>query len=73
MRFIFLKIIYLYKKVLSPALHYLNPNCGCRFYPTCSEYACQAVKKYGILKGGFKGLRRLLRCHPFNSGGCDPV
>ena len=45
----------------------------CRFYPTCSEYAYQAIKKYGVFKGGAKGLKRLLRCHPWNSGGYDPL
>jgi len=45
----------------------------CRFYPTCSEYTKQAVIKYGILKGGLLGIKRILRCHPFNPGGYDPV
>lgn len=62
-----------YKKIVSPTLHYLAPRCGCRFYPTCSEYIYKAIKKYGILKGGFKGLKRLLKCHPLNSGGYDPI
>ncbi|HOB11815.1 MAG TPA: membrane protein insertion efficiency factor YidD [Syntrophomonadaceae bacterium] len=46
---------------------------ACRFYPTCSHYAIQAVDKYGILKGGWLAVRRILRCHPFQSGGYDPV
>jgi len=45
----------------------------CRFYPTCSEYAVQAVQKYGVVKGLFKAIARILRCHPFNPGGYDPV
>lgn len=45
----------------------------CRFYPTCSEYMKQAIIKYGIVKGGFLGIKRILRCHPFNEGGYDPV
>ncbi len=45
----------------------------CRFYPTCSEYMKQAIIKYGIIKGGFLGIKRILRCHPFNEGGYDPV
>jgi hypothetical protein len=45
----------------------------CRFYPTCSEYAFQAIEKYGLAKGSFLGLKRLLRCHPFHQGGLDPV
>ena len=45
----------------------------CRFYPTCSEYTKQAVIKYGIKKGIFLGIKRIIRCHPFNEGGYDPV
>ena len=45
----------------------------CRFYPTCSEYMKQAVIKYGIIKGGYLGVKRILRCHPYNEGGYDPV
>ena len=43
----------------------------CRFYPSCSEYTKQAIDKYGIIKGIFKGLKRILKCHPFNPGGID--
>ncbi len=50
----------------------LHPGC-CRFRPTCSEYALEAVEKYGALKGGYLALRRILRCHPFHAGGYDPV
>ena len=45
----------------------------CRFYPTCSEYTKQAIIKYGVVKGGLKGIKRILRCHPFNEGGYDPL
>ena len=45
----------------------------CRFYPTCSEYMRQAIEKYGVLKGGWLGIKRLSKCHPFHPGGNDPV
>ncbi len=45
----------------------------CRFTPTCSEYTYQAIEKYGILAGGWKGLKRIFRCHPWNKGGFDPL
>jgi putative membrane protein insertion efficiency factor len=61
-------IIKLYQKWISPAF----PGC-CRFYPTCSEYAVQALQKYGFLKGSWLALKRLLRCHPFHPGGYDPL
>lgn len=46
---------------------------NCRFYPSCSEYALQAVKKYGSFKGTSLTVKRIIRCHPFNAGGFDPV
>jgi putative membrane protein insertion efficiency factor len=49
------------------------PPDSCRFYPTCSHYAYQAIAKYGLLRGGLMGAWRLLRCQPFNPGGYDPV
>ena len=57
-----------YKRFLSPLLPPM-----CRFEPTCSVYMMQAVEKYGTLRGGWLGMRRLARCHPFNPGGWDPV
>ncbi len=49
------------------------PHGFCRFNPSCSEYAIQAIEKYGIIKGGFKACWRILRCNPFNKGGNDPL
>ena len=57
-----------YKRFVSPLL----PS-ACRFHPTCSEYMILAVEKYGAAKGVWLGLRRLVRCHPLNPGGLDPV
>ncbi len=45
----------------------------CRFYPTCSEYSYQAIERYGILRGGWIGCKRIVRCHPWNDGGYDPI
>ena len=50
----------------------LFPPC-CRFYPSCSQYALQAIEKYGACKGGWLALKRVLRCNPFHPGGYDPV
>ena len=57
-----------YKRFISPLLPPM-----CRFEPTCSVYAMQAIEKYGIMRGVWLGARRLLRCHPLNPGGWDPV
>ncbi|MFW5672834.1 MAG: membrane protein insertion efficiency factor YidD [Anaerovoracaceae bacterium] len=57
-----------YQKFISP----LFPP-TCRFYPTCSSYFIQAVEKYGVIKGSFLGIKRILKCHPFNPGGYDPL
>ncbi|MCX6156122.1 MAG: membrane protein insertion efficiency factor YidD [Candidatus Kapabacteria bacterium] len=61
-------LIKFYRLLISP----LFPN-SCRFYPTCSEYAIQAIEKYGIFKGIWLGTKRILRCHPLHPGGFDPV
>jgi putative membrane protein insertion efficiency factor len=57
-----------YKRWLSPML----PS-ACRFYPTCSEYMVQSIETYGVTRGVGRGIKRLLRCHPFHAGGFDPV
>ena len=63
-----LSIIRAYQMLVSPLL---QP--ACRFTPTCSQYMFDAVERYGIFRGGYLGVRRLLRCHPFHHGGYDPV
>jgi len=68
LRVVLLALLRFYKVSVSPLL----PP-ACRFVPTCSEYALEAVERYGALRGGWMGLRRLLRCHPFHPGGFDPV
>jgi putative membrane protein insertion efficiency factor len=57
-----------YRRFVSPML---PPSC--RFTPSCSLYTLQAIEKYGLLRGGVMGARRVLRCHPFSKGGFDPV
>ena len=61
-------LVRFYRKQISPLS---SPRC--RYMPTCSAYALEALEKYGALKGGFLALRRVLRCHPFRKGGYDPV
>ncbi|MEO0091475.1 MAG: membrane protein insertion efficiency factor YidD [candidate division WOR-3 bacterium] len=61
-------LISLYQQFVSPLLPKV-----CRFYPSCSEYTKLSLEKYGLWKGLFLGLKRVLRCHPFNQGGYDPI
>ena len=69
MKRVCLRLIRLYQKYISPGL----PR-RCRFSPTCSQYALEAIEKYGALKGGWLALRRICRCHPFSKRGpYDPV
>ncbi|CZR01111.1 Hypothetical protein Tpal_2603 [Trichococcus palustris] len=68
MKKIFIGFIRGYQKFISP----LFPP-SCRYYPTCSNYAVQAIQKHGAIKGSIMGMTRILRCHPFIKGGYDPV
>jgi len=69
MKLIFKAVFRFYQIYISP----LKGGPTCRFVPTCSQYALEAVDKYGALKGGWLALRRILKCHPFHKGGFDPV
>ncbi|WML47236.1 membrane protein insertion efficiency factor YidD [Neobacillus sp. PS3-34] len=68
LKYIFIGIIRFYQIVISP----LKPP-SCRFYPTCSHYGLEAVKRHGAFKGGWLATKRILKCHPFHPGGMDPV
>ncbi|MFN8361741.1 MAG: membrane protein insertion efficiency factor YidD [Candidatus Kapaibacterium sp.] len=68
MKTILIVLIHGYKRLISPML---TPSC--RFYPTCSVYAIEALEKYGAFKGSWLALKRIARCHPFHKGGIDYV
>ncbi|MDH7488944.1 MAG: membrane protein insertion efficiency factor YidD [Anaerolineae bacterium] len=68
MKRLVLALIRFYQRYISPGL---PPSC--RFYPTCSHYTYEAVERYGVVRGGWLGLKRILRCQPWNPGGYDPV
>ncbi|PKM10427.1 MAG: membrane protein insertion efficiency factor YidD [Gammaproteobacteria bacterium HGW-Gammaproteobacteria-3] len=68
MRILLIAVIKFYKYFISPLL-----GNNCRFYPSCSHYAEQAIHTHGAAKGSYLALRRLLKCHPFHEGGLDPV
>ena len=69
MKKIFIGLIRFYRKYLSG----LKTAPTCKFYPTCSQYAIEAIEKYGVFKGGLLTVWRILRCNPFSKGGYDPV
>lgn len=68
MKGVILLFILFYQKVISP----IKPR-TCRYYPTCSQYTYQAIEKFGLMKGLYYGVKRILRCHPFSKGGYDPI
>lgn len=68
MKYLLMGLIKFYKKFISP----LFPPC-CKYYPTCSSYALEAVKKYGFFRGGWLAVWRILRCNPWSMGGIDYV
>ena len=70
---VLLATLVFYRRWLSPALHSLNPGGGCRYLPTCSEYASTAIAIHGPLRGTALAAWRLLRCNPFGRGGLDNV
>ena len=66
--YLLIGLVQFYRYALSP----LKPS-TCRFYPTCSMYMLQALRRYGPLKGSYLGIKRILKCHPFHEGGHDPL
>ena len=71
MKKILIGIINWYQKYISSYLS--SKNINCKYYPTCSEYAKQAIEKYGVIKGIFLSIKRILKCNPFSKGGYDPL
>ena len=68
MKYVFVFLIRVYQLTLSRVM----PS-SCRFYPSCSQYGMEAIKKYGVIKGGWMAIKRIGRCQPFFPGGYDPV
>ncbi len=68
MRFLLISLVRIYQYAISPLF-----GRRCRYFPTCSEYTVDAVEKFGAAKGGWLGVKRICRCHPWHPGGYDPV
>ena len=68
MKTVLIALVRFYRYAISPML-----GRNCRFHPTCSEYALEAIERHGALRGGWMAAKRVGRCHPFNPGGYDPV
>jgi putative membrane protein insertion efficiency factor len=66
-------LIHAYRYIVSPVIHTLAPGSGCRFQPTCSEYALIALRQHGPVYGSWLAIKRLAKCHPWGSHGYDPV
>jgi len=74
MKWVVLNLIRVYQAGVSPVLKALaGPGGGCRFTPTCSRYFAEAVERFGVWRGGWLGLKRIARCHPWGGQGEDPV
>lgn len=72
MRALLIGLVRLYQRLVSPVLNAISGP-RCRFHPTCSAYAVQALQQHGAVRGSWLAARRLTRCHPLNEGGFDPV
>ena len=73
MKTILIVLLRIYQLTLSPLIHLINGGPMCRYHPTCSRYAIEALQVHGVVKGSWLTLRRLLRCHPWGDSGDDPV
>lgn len=74
MKFLVKVLVRFHQWVVAPLLHWLGgPGTGCRFEPSCSRYFLAAVEAHGVWRGGWLGLRRIARCHPWGGSGYDPV